>query len=299
MQLDFAAFESSVARIQFVRSSNARDRERYAAEKEEIEAAARAVRDDTARLRLQLDAARTTLALRKTYDDLADKITSNRLLRPREDQAANLQKLNAEIAELERESTDYARTWAERREQFGRIVEEGMLLRRLIRDEKEEVERREGMEEEAEEGEVGSLRGRGSGAATPRAEGGGGVTPMHAGQESDGSTPGGGLNVDRQGRVRSRSRLGESRSPRGEMDASHASEGDDANMMEEGETTANGEDEAVDREMHEAGEVGEAAPPEGVVAKSDEEEKEEGEEDEDSPRPTGEEGGEGEIMDTR
>ncbi|EFW15663.1 hypothetical protein D8B26_002250 [Coccidioides posadasii str. Silveira] len=167
--LDFAAFEGSIARIQFLLSSNAKERERYAAEKLRILATAQEVKENTAELRKQLEEAQKTLALRKTYDELAEKITSNRLLRPREDQQANLEKLNAEIAKLEKESGEYAQTWAERREQFGRIVEEGMNLRRLIRDEKEEVERREGMEEgeEGDEGEVAS-KGRVSMVGTPR-----------------------------------------------------------------------------------------------------------------------------------
>lgn len=145
--LDFAAFESSIARIQFLLTNNEKERDRYAAEKLRIQSTAQDVRDNTVELRVQLEAAQTTLNLRKTYDDLTDKITSNRLLRPREDQKANLEKLEVEILELEKESKEYAKTWSERREQFGRIVEEGMQLRRLIRDEKEEVERREGMQE--------------------------------------------------------------------------------------------------------------------------------------------------------
>ncbi|KAI1942397.1 hypothetical protein LOZ66_000797 [Ophidiomyces ophidiicola] len=167
--LDFAAFESSIARIQFLLSSNAKERERYAAEKLRILATAQEVKENTANLRRQLEEAQKTLALRKTYDELAEKITANRLLRPREDQLANLEKLNTEIAKLETESGEYAQTWAERREQFGRIVEEGMNLRRLIRDEKEEVERREGMEdgEEGYEGDTIS-KGRLSTVGTPQ-----------------------------------------------------------------------------------------------------------------------------------
>ncbi|KAL1953759.1 hypothetical protein VTO42DRAFT_2290 [Malbranchea cinnamomea] len=176
--LDFAAFESSIARIQFLLSSNEKERERYAAEKDRILQTAQEVRDNSAELRVQLEEAQKTLSLRKTYDELADKITSNRLLRPREDQLANLEKLNAEIAKLEMESMEYAKTWAERREQFGRIVEEGMNLRRLIRDEKEEVERREGMEEggEGDEGDTAS-KGRESVAGTPRPDQDTSMTP--------------------------------------------------------------------------------------------------------------------------
>ena len=114
------------------------------------------MRDNTSDLRVQLEEAQKTLALRKEYDQLAEKITSNRLLKPRAEQHSNLEKLNEEIAELERESQDYAQTWSERREQFGKIIEEGMQLRRLIRDEKEEVERREGMEDDGEDGDMTS-----------------------------------------------------------------------------------------------------------------------------------------------
>lgn len=201
--LDFAAFESSIVRIQFLLTSNERERERYAAEKVTIEETAQSVREKTAELRLQLEEAQTTLALRKEYDELAEKITSNRLLRPREDQHANLDKLHAEIAELERESRDYANTWAERREQFGKIIEEGMQLRRLIRDEKEEVERREGMMEGREDGDgdgdadgeeeegdgddeaVSQVPGRISGPGTPSQGENGSIAPSRASQTLD------------------------------------------------------------------------------------------------------------------
>ncbi|EEH37123.1 hypothetical protein PAAG_07541 [Paracoccidioides lutzii Pb01] len=187
--LDFAAFESSLARIQFLLASNEKERKRYAAEKLRIQSTAQAIKDNTAELRVQLEEAQRTLALRKTYDDLAEKITSNRLLRPREDQEANLQKLHAEIAQLEQESKEYAQTWGERREQFGRIVEEGMNLRRLIRDEKEEVERREGMEEgeDGDEGDAGS-KGKGSAVGTPKQDQDSG-TPSHAVHEDSGLIP--------------------------------------------------------------------------------------------------------------
>jgi hypothetical protein len=153
--LDFAAFDSSIARIQFLRNSNERERERYKADKQRILETAQAVKDNTAQLRIQLEESRKTLEQRKKFDELAEKITNNRLLRPREDQQINLRKLEEECKELERESTAYGETWKERREQFGRIMDEAMQLRRLIRDEKEEVERREGMDGGEEDGEVG------------------------------------------------------------------------------------------------------------------------------------------------
>ncbi|PWY70436.1 hypothetical protein BO70DRAFT_365379 [Aspergillus heteromorphus CBS 117.55] len=187
--LDFAAFEGSIARIQFLLTSNEKERERYAAEKLRILSTMQSVRDNTTELRVQLGEAQRLLALRKSYDELAEKITSNRLLKPREDQQANLQKLQAEITELEKESTEYAQTWSERREQFGRIVEEGMQLRRLIRDEKEEVERREGMQE-GEEGDDGDdpSKGKSSGANTPRHESDS-ATPSHQGPDDLGRSP--------------------------------------------------------------------------------------------------------------
>lgn len=54
----------------------------------------------------------------------------------------------------------------ERREQFERLVDEGRRLRALIRDEKEEVERREGMDSDAEDGEAAPTPGNSN--ATPR-----------------------------------------------------------------------------------------------------------------------------------
>lgn len=230
---------------------------------------------------MQLEDAQKTLALRKEYDDLAEKITSNRLLRPREDQHANLAKLNAEIADLERESQEYAQTWSERRQQFGRIIEEGMQLRRLIRDEKEEVERREGMEER-EDGDD-DQRGRSSGVDTPHHETGG-TTPMHGtGQEQEVGTPGGGLSVDRDPSGRGKSPLRSSQ---------NAHDDDAAAVVEEKlNNVPSGEGEDEDEEMAEDGEllaaepehvVVVAAPVEGLVAEDDDDDgKERGGDDDD------------------
>ena len=249
--LDFAAFESSIIRIQFLLTSNAKERVRYIAEKLKIQATAQEVRYNTAELRVQLEEAQKTLALRKTYDELAEKITNNRLLRPREDQHANLEKLNTEIAELEQESRDYAQTWAERRQQFGRIIDEGMHLRRLIRDEKEEVERREGMEEreDGDEGESVLQRGRSSGFNTPRHDAGG-ATPMHSTHEIGSLMPGN-LTVDGSMTPRGKSPLRTSQiAP--QPDEQEPQTVEDINMAEDGEVSAGVE--AV------------AAPAEGLVA---------------------------------
>ena len=226
--------------MQIIHNTNAKERERYAAEKIKIEATAQEVRQNTAELRVKLEEAQKTLALRKTYDELAEKITSNRLLRPREDQNANLAKLNAEIAELEQESKDYAQTWAERRAQFGRIIDEGMHLRRLIRDEKEEVERREGMEEH-DEGEEGEH----SGTATPRQEIGG-TTPLHPSVD-------GHLTINEHGNPSGKSPLHSSELAQdGREDKPENSE--DVDMAEDGEVSGEGEGDTV------------GAPPEGLIA---------------------------------
>lgn len=226
--LDFAAFEGSIARIQFLLKSNEQERQRYATEKLRILETMHSVRENTAELRAQLEEAQRVLAMRKSYDDLAEKITSNRLLKPREDQQANLEKLRHEITDLEKESKDYAKTWAERREQFGRIVEEGMQLRRLIRDEKEEVERREGMQEgeEGDEGEVG--KGKTSDANSPRPEG---ETPSQQSQDESNK-----LQVDKtSGTARAASPLRQVTTAEGEKASTNQ---EDTNMADEGEVTA-------------------------------------------------------------
>ncbi|KAK4147674.1 Tho complex subunit 7-domain-containing protein [Dichotomopilus funicola] len=168
--IDFAAFDSGIARLQFLLTANERERERYATERERILAASQAVRDDTAQLRTQLEQARATLAQRREFDALADAITSNAALRPRAEQAAVLVKLRDEIADLEAEREAYGVTWNERREQFAKIMDESMRLRRLIRDEKEEVERREGMEDD-EGGATPRPSGLGSREGSPHPEG--------------------------------------------------------------------------------------------------------------------------------
>jgi len=175
--LDFAAFESNIVRAQLLINSNERERQRYAEEKTRIMETAHTVRGSNGQLHEQLKEAQRVLQVRKGYDELALMITKKPQLRSRDDQHAALMKLNAEIADLEHEREEYSKTWTERREQFGRIVEEGMQMLRLIRDEKEEAERLEGMED-VDNGEDGE----GSATGTPKASAGG-ATPMHTSQD--------------------------------------------------------------------------------------------------------------------
>ncbi|PLB47081.1 hypothetical protein P170DRAFT_388258 [Aspergillus steynii IBT 23096] len=250
--LDFAAFEGSIARIQFLLTSNEKERERYAAEKLRILGTMQSVRENTADLRVQLEEAQRLLALRKSYDELAERITSNRLLKPREDQQANLQKLQAEITDLEKESKDYATTWAERREQFGRIVDEGMQLRRLIRDEKEEVERREGMQED-EEGDDADVpsKGKSSGANTPRPDNDS-VTPSQQGQDDTARSPAG-LQAERYATTTGAASPLRQVTTAGD-EKKQSSEKEDATMVDEGEVTADEDGDRPD-ELEEGEEV--------------------------------------------
>ncbi|KAL2756310.1 hypothetical protein ACRALDRAFT_2027868 [Sodiomyces alcalophilus JCM 7366] len=177
LTLDFAAFDSSIARLQFLLDANERERQRYAADQQRILDECAAVRANNAQLRTTLDAARATLEQRKVFDRMADDITNKAMLRPRDDQRAALRKLEDECAGLERETETYTVTWRERRDQFARIMDEAARLRRQIRDEQEEVERREGMNEDGEEDGEASRAGDG----TPRHH--------HAGPGSRGTTP--------------------------------------------------------------------------------------------------------------
>ncbi|KAG8532681.1 uncharacterized protein KY384_002558 [Bacidia gigantensis] len=237
--LDFAAFESSIVRIQFLITSNIKERERYASEKVKIENTAQSVRDNTTDLRLQLEDAQRKLALRQEYDELAEKIISNPRLKPRDEQQQNIEKLHVEIAELERESQDYAQTWGERREQFGKIIEEGKQLRRLIRDEKEEVERREGMEGQ-EEGDEDRKR-EGSSFGTPAPESAGGATPMLGVEKAGDPGDPAGLAVEK-GDARGSSPMREPQNLNDEEVKLAEEEKDDEEMGEDGELSAEPEE---------------------------------------------------------
>jgi hypothetical protein len=163
---EFSLFESNLARIQLLRAANDAERNRYAAEKSEIEGKADEVRHNISGLRTQLEQAQQTLATRKTYDVLADKITSNAALRPRDEQHVNIEKLKSEIEELERESQDLSQTWLDRRTQLARVVDEAQRLRRQIHNEKEPGLDGEGEDEDDEE--MGGIDRDRSNIGTPR-----------------------------------------------------------------------------------------------------------------------------------
>lgn len=158
-------------RTQFLLNSNEKERARYAAEKDRIQTSAERVRVNNVSLHEQLKMARAKLAIRKNYDALAETITSNRMLKPRDEQAVALEKLKKEILELESEKVEYAKTWADRRNQFGKIVEEGMQMLRLIRDEKEEADRKEGLDDLDDDSQAESKGGMSGMVTLPPSEG--------------------------------------------------------------------------------------------------------------------------------
>jgi hypothetical protein len=122
MKLDFAALESSMVRIQLLQRSNERERDRYAAEKIKIMETAEKIRRSNIELKQQLELARQTMESRKKYDELANKIFSNKLLKSREEQMQMHEKLQKEITEQEQEAEEHAKAVAARREQwFGAI----------------------------------------------------------------------------------------------------------------------------------------------------------------------------------
>lgn len=192
--LDFAAYDYTIGRLQFLLSANEAQRARYAAERGQILETCARVRDSTAALRVQLAAAQETRARRQAWDAQARAILENKALQERPKAIAGIDKLEEECRQLEAESETYAVTWRERKEQFSRIMDESMRLRRLIRDEKEEVERREGMDEDggdgSGEGDGHTPRpGSASGNATPRPDGGvASAVPKSLGEDG-GSTP--------------------------------------------------------------------------------------------------------------
>ncbi len=250
---ELSMLDYAILRFEFTTNSNHVERERYAIEKDGITAKQQHVRDTIEELRVKLVDAKETLAVRKTYDELTEKITSSKMLKPRDEQALAHAKLDEEIAELEHEVQSAKNTWEERRIQFGRIEEEAREMLRMIKDEKEEAERKEGMMKDGDEdgeGEGSTSRGDASHVGTPRPDGG--LTPIHASQGGEGSQA---LKVPPQDRLKPLSREvsaapSPARSPRHEdtsMADSAAPPGDaqaeDSDGIDEGEDLEDGEDD--------------------------------------------------------
>ena len=192
--LDFSTYEASLVHTQFTLDTNERERNRYALDKDKLLADAQTIRDSIADLRLQLDEAQKTLAIRKTWDDLATKITGNKALKPRDEQHAELVRLESDIAELEEEGEELERTRNDRKEQFHGVMVGARAMLRHIKGEPEEPEQDGDEHDESMEDIDGrtpregvSRSGTPSHMGTPRPEGS--ATPLHVSQETGGATP--------------------------------------------------------------------------------------------------------------
>ncbi|KAL5117003.1 hypothetical protein ACEQ8H_005089 [Pleosporales sp. CAS-2024a] len=253
---ELSSLDFAILRAEFTTDSNHTERERYAVEKDSITAKQQHVKDSIEELRVQLVEAQETLAVRKTYDKLTEKITSSKMLKPRDEQAIAHGKLDEEIAELEHEVQTAKDTWSERRTQFGRIEDATREMLRMIKDEKEEAERKEGMMKDGDEdgdGEGTTSRGEGSRVGTPRPEGG--MTPVHAGQGGDGASS---VKVPPKDRLHPLSRensAAPSPAASGAVDdaemadsgANSRDKDDDSSGLEEGEDLEDGEEDGEEQ----------------------------------------------------
>lgn len=253
---ELSSLDFAILRAEFTTNSNHTERERYAVEKDDITAKQQHVKDTIEELRVQLVEAKETLAVRKTYDELTEKITSSKMLKPRDEQALAHAKLDEEIAELEHEVQTAKDTWSERRTQFGRIEDATREMLRLIKDEKEEAERKEGMMKDGDEegdGEGTTSRGDGSRVGTPRPEGG--MTPVHGSQGGEANSS---LRVPPKDRLHPLSRensAAPSPAPSGaveDMDiadsgAVSGEKEEDSDGLEEGEDLEDGEDDGEEK----------------------------------------------------
>ncbi|KAF1963856.1 hypothetical protein CC80DRAFT_14076 [Byssothecium circinans] len=174
----------SVLRSELTMQSNRDERGRYATEKVAILEKQGHVKATIETLRVDLENAKKTLAVRKYYDELTEKITNSKMLKPRDEQALAHAKLDEEIAELKQQVQNAKDTWEERRQQFQRIDSETQKMANMIKEEKMEAERKEGMMKEGDdEGDGDTTRGDVSHIGTPRPDGG--MTPVHVSQIVD------------------------------------------------------------------------------------------------------------------
>ncbi|KAF8543831.1 Tho complex subunit 7-domain-containing protein [Trichophaea hybrida] len=178
INLDFSYFTSALTRIQLLLNTNAREISRYATEKNTITARASEARSTLIELRTLLEQSQNEKINRLEYDKIASDILSIKALRARDEQQTNIDRLNAEIKELERERDEYSQVWAARRGQFEEIVKQLEVMSAQIKEDKDEQDRREGMSEEEEEGEEGEVAGGKSGGATPAHTGEGLMVPV-------------------------------------------------------------------------------------------------------------------------
>lgn len=246
---DLELLDFTVLRFELTTKSNIVERERYAQEKVAIKNKQEHVKDTIENLRVDLQNAKETLETRKSYDELTEKITNSKMLKTRQEQNLAHAKLDEEIAELQHEVENAKATWNERRQQFFRIDEAAQEMHRMIKDEKEEAERKEGMmKDRDDEADGDTTRGDVSHAGTPRPDGG--MTPVHVSQTMESSNT---LKVPQDRLVPlSRSQSAAPSPGRSDLDEDTKMEsidtaddgqGDDSSGLEEGEDIEEGEHE--------------------------------------------------------
>ncbi|KAJ6262587.1 hypothetical protein Dda_3398 [Drechslerella dactyloides] len=179
--LDFAPLEEALMRIQLLTAANRKEVARYEQKKMQIgmnsllislatpparqalccnpdpatgEQASHKARSEMVDLNSSLEEAHKLKHHKLEYDVIATEITASpNSQKTRQAQNDSIARLNAEIDALEREKAEYGKVWAARRGQFGAIVEALMGMQAQIQEDKEEQERREGLDDDEEEGE--------------------------------------------------------------------------------------------------------------------------------------------------
>ncbi len=147
LDIEFAQFEGIIRRNFLLQAANVREVERYDGEKRSIETTSARAADHIQNLRSELVVAQTNRANRSAYDAIALEI-QRKGLKTRKTQKDNIDKLQSELSELEREKTSYNEVWQTRKKQFEEILDRLRHMQAQITSEKEEQERREGMAEE-------------------------------------------------------------------------------------------------------------------------------------------------------
>ncbi|KAK6544154.1 hypothetical protein TWF694_000861 [Orbilia ellipsospora] len=190
--LDFAPLEEALMRIQLLTAANRQEVARYEQKKMQIEEASEKARNEMVELNSSLSEAHQLKQHKLEYDVIATEITSSpNSQKTRQAQYDSINRLNSEIEALEREKAEYGKVWAARRAQFGAIVEALMGMQAQIQEDKEEQERREGLDDDEDEGEKPAESGEKDGAKAEGSNAATGSTQEDAASASKNEESGG------------------------------------------------------------------------------------------------------------
>lgn len=190
VQHDHTSLLSNLARYQFLLRQNASEVARYNAQTTSITRQCHDVKRETAALRTRLQHATSTMETRRKWDAQAEAVLhepgSGERRRTRAELGGAMEKLRAEIEELEREGEELRSAWQMRRDVFGDVVREGQRLKRVVRNEAEKAETEEDSEAHSDAGsDAGSAvdhEGEGEGEQKRREE----DDPMNTGDQTGG-----------------------------------------------------------------------------------------------------------------